>query len=137
MPVTWQNVATALGRPASDFSEEAQAQITHWLTGIELLIRSRLGDLAQLDQDALAYVMAEAVAGKVRRDTALTRESSVTVSVDDGNVTRRFEQPPAPVTSDDITDELWDLLSPIATSEAFTINPFKGRRRDPRDGCFR
>jgi hypothetical protein len=56
---TWQQVAVALGRPA-DFGADQQAQITWWLNGVELLIKKRFGDVADLDQDNLVYVEVEA-----------------------------------------------------------------------------
>lgn len=119
---TYQEVAVALGRPIS--TEGEQAQVNWWLTGVEMLIRSRLGDIALLDQDTLKYVEVEAVAEKVRRHG--TRESSISVAVDDGTVTRRYENQ---VGAEDITDGWWELLSPATTTAAFTINPLGRARR--------
>lgn len=102
------DVSVAIGRSLTA-AEITQAE--WWLTGIELVIRGRLGDLAALDQDVLLYVEAEAVAEKLRR--AGRSESSITVSVDDGSVTRRYENP---ITSGDITDEWWNLLDPSSGS---------------------
>lgn len=117
---TWQQVQTALGRPIS--TEAEQEQVTWWLTGIEMLIRSRLGDLTLIDQDTLVYVEVEAAAEKARRHG--TRESSITVTADDGSVTRRYENQ---VSDGDITDYWWNLLSPASASAAFTINPIRRR----------
>jgi hypothetical protein len=61
----WTQVAVALGRPASDFNNDQQAQITWWLNGVELLIKKRLPDLTALDQPSLVYVEVSAVAAKV------------------------------------------------------------------------
>src|SRR5690242_2622473 len=97
------DVATALGRPLSSSAEEEQVE--WWLTGVELVLSQRLGDLTALDQDALLFVEAEAAAAKVRRHGTL--ESSISVSVDDATVTRRYENP---VTDDDIADIWWLLL---------------------------
>lgn len=119
---TWQEVAVALGRPSTDFNADQQAQISWWLTGAEMAIRIRLGDLTLLDQDTLRYVEVEAVADKVRRNG--TRESSITVAVDDGTITRRYENP---MGANDITEAWWDLLSPTTITDAFTINPIKRR----------
>jgi hypothetical protein len=110
---TYTDVGVALRRTISDSAE--QAQIEHWLTGAEMAVRSRLGDPALLDQDVLKYVEAEAVAEKVRR--AGREESSITVSVDDGSVTRRYD----PMGADDIADNLWSLLSPARSGSAYTI----------------
>jgi hypothetical protein len=115
---TWQEVAVALGRPTSDFTADEQAQISWWLNGVELFIVNRLGAVAELDQATVKYVEVEAVAAKVER-AKHKGASSVTVNVDDGGVTRRFE---SPVSADDITDEWWDLLGP--ESGAFSTRPY-------------
>lgn len=117
---TWEDVAVALGRPTSAFTPEQQAQVTHWLNGIELLIIGRLGPVADLDPAAVKYVESEAVAAKVRR-VGDGGASSVSVSVDDGTVTRRWEN--APVSSSDIWDELWSLLDPKAGDGAYSTRP--------------
>lgn len=113
---TYSDVGVALGRTISDSAE--QDQITWWLDGIELLIRSRLGDVADLDQDVLKYVEVEAVVGKVQR--AGRDESSLTVSVDDASVTRRYENS---VGLGDITDEWWNLLNPNSNTGTASIRP--------------
>ena len=110
---TFTDVGVALRRTISDNAE--QAQITHWLTGAEMAIKSRLGDVSLLDQDILKYVEAEAVAEKVRR--AGREESSITVSLDDGSVTRRYDA----MGADDIASDLWSLLSPAGTSSFYTV----------------
>lgn len=114
---TYQDVAVALGRAISDPDE--QAQVEWWLDGVEMLIRIRLGDVALLDQDVLLFVEAESVAAKVRRHG--TSESSITVSVDDGSVTRRYE---SAVGSDDITDAWWNLLDPDSNTGTASIRPY-------------
>ncbi len=101
---TYEDVAVALGRPIS--SQDEQAQVEHWLTGVELILWARLGDLSALDQARLLFVEAEAVAAKVERRAAKGM-TSMTVNVDDGGVTHRYSDK---VTEDDITDAWWDLL---------------------------
>lgn len=96
------DVAVTLGRSLTSAEEE---QVEWWLTGLELVLTNRLGDLTALDQAALAFVEVEVIAQKVRR--AGTLESSITVSVDDGSVTRRYDNP---VADGDITAEWWALL---------------------------
>lgn len=115
---TWQDVAVALGRPTSDFTADQQAQITYWLDGVELLIKARLGDPALLDQAVLAFVETESVAGRFRR-LSDGGASSVTVSVDDGSVTRRYES----VSADDITDSWWDMLDPTRGASGWSTRP--------------
>lgn len=115
---TWQDVAVALGRPASDFSSDQQAQLTYWLNGVELFIVARLGPVAGLVQANVKFVETEVVAEKSRRlsDGGAT---SITVAVDDGSVTRRFEA----VTAADITDNWWGLLDPTAGATAWSTRP--------------
>lgn len=126
---TYEDVGIALGRPITDTAE--QQQINYWLTGIELTIKARYRDLSQLDQAALKYVETEAVAAKVRRHG--TRESSITVSVDDGSVTRRYD---TPATAEDITDEWWNLLTPAVEAASFTVSPYGTRQQPLVDGCW-
>lgn len=113
---TYTDVGIALGRAITDPAE--QARIEYWLDGIELLIGSRLGDITTLDQTALMYVETEAVVGRVNR-AAVGGGSSVTVSVDDGAVTRRYEG----VKAGDIIDDWWRLLDPDWGSGAFSVRP--------------
>lgn len=112
------DVATALGRPASSLTEDESAQIQWWLDGIELFITNRLGPVGMLDQAAVRYVEVEAVAAKKRRSG--NTESSITVAVDDGSVTRRWD---GAVGAEDITDEWWNLLDPNSGREASSTRP--------------
>lgn len=115
---TYEDVAVALGRPIS--TEAEQAQVEWWLNGVELFIVARLGVVADLDENAVRYVEVEAVAAKVRR-ASTDGASSITVNVDDGGVTRRYENP---VSVDDITDEWWSLLDPDVGGGAFSVRPY-------------
>lgn len=111
----YTDVETALGRPLS--SDAERNQVEYWLAGIEIIIKGRLGALDQLDQDVLKYVETEAAAAKVRRHG--TTESSITVTVDDGSVTRRYD----PISASDITDEWWSLLAPADDRASSSIRP--------------
>jgi hypothetical protein len=115
---TYEDVEVALGRPIS--TEAEQNQVEWWLSGVELFITAKLGDVADLDEAAVKYVEVEAVVAKIRRG-ALAGASSITVNVDDGGVTRRYENP---VSADDITDEWWGLLDPDTGGGAFTVRPY-------------
>lgn len=126
MTVTPATIAVALGRtaPASDSTEFAQWEM--WISDALMLISARLvgtrtGQVASLDdlnQDALDYVVREAVVAQVRRPDDAT---SVEVRVDDGASSRTYKTSAGRVT---IIDEWWDLLSPSASSSgAFSIRP--------------
>lgn len=112
---TYEDVAVALGRPIS--TEAEQAQVEWWLDGVELFITARLGPVADLDETTVKYVEVEAVVAKIQR--AGRSESSITVSVDDGSVTRRYDS----VTASDITDEWWQLLDPDSNAATASIRP--------------
>ncbi len=113
---TYEDVAVALGRPIS--TEAEQAQVEWWLDGVELFIVARLGPVAALDETVVRYVEVEAVVAKIQRSGR--SESSITVAVDDGSVTRRYE---GAVTASDITDEWWNLLDPNSNSRSASIRP--------------
>lgn len=113
---TLADVAIALGRPISTAAE--QGQVEWWLGGVELFITARLGDVADLDETTVRYVEVEAVVAKIHR--AGRGESSITVAVDDGSVTRRYENA---VTASDITDEWWNLLDPDSNTRTASIRP--------------
>jgi hypothetical protein len=112
------DVAVPLGRPISSTGDPSEEdQVNYWLDNIELLIRARLGDLTLLDQDVLRYVEVEAVAEKVRRNGRT--ESSITVHVDDAQVTRTY----ASVSASDILEDWWKLLDPDIGSRVFSARP--------------
>lgn len=125
--ITYEQIAVSLGRPIS--GELEQAQVTQWIADAETLIRLRLGDLAELDQDALKYVLREAVISKIRNPDGVQSEQ-----IDDYTY-RRFESGGAGQVF--ITAEWWDLLTPDqARDGAFTITPHSapGYRLNPLDG---
>ena len=113
---TVEDVATALGRPIT--SDTEVAQVEWWLTGVELIVTARLGDIAELNQDLLKYVEVEAVVAKIRRGDSL--RTSRTVSVDDASVTDRYE---SSVSTSDITDDWWNLLNPLVAQSAYSVRP--------------
>lgn len=113
---TYTDVAVALGRPISTVAE--QGQVEWWLNGVELFIAARLGAVAALNETVVKYVEVEAVVAKIQR--AGRSESSITVAVDDGSVTRRYENA---VTASDITDEWWQLLDPDTNTATASIRP--------------
>lgn len=115
--MTPANVATTLGRPTPDALDYDQWAL--WIEDTRMLIEARLGDLGELVPARLDYVVREAVAAKVRRtgDTA----TSVTVSVDDGSVTKRYDA--SPMSEADISEEWWALLSPEPVTSVSSTRP--------------
>lgn len=101
------DVESAIGRPLSD-AEKTRAE--WWLTGAEIQIKSRLGSLEALDQDALKYVEAEAVAARLSNPDGYQSET-----VDD--YTYRYGAETRGIV---IRDEWWALLAPKRGS-FFTI----------------
>jgi len=119
---TFEDVAVALGRPISDAAEIAQ--VGYWLTGVEIQVKARLGDLTLLDQDVLKYVEVEAVSAKMLNPNGYQSET-----VDD--YTYRFGSESRRVT---ILDEWWNLLSPTTGSGTYSIRPyFEPDSRPPLD----
>ena len=108
---TVADVAAAIGRPISDGTESVQVQ--YWLTSAELIIQSRLGSLAALDQDVLRFVEIEAVAAKMQNPEGYASES-----IDD--YTYRL---PAETRRVTILDEWWQMLDPDASASSASIRP--------------
>ena len=118
MTVTPTDVAVALGRAVPDPDSTEAAQWDMWIGDAEMLIQARLGDLNELDQPKLAYVVREAVVAHVRRPDDATQ---VSVAIDDASTSRMYRTSRGRIT---ILDEWWDLLSPSdRTSGAFSIRP--------------
>lgn len=114
MAVTWIDVQTTLGRPLTP-AEQGQSEL--WITQARNIIGRRLGDLAALDQAILDMVVTEAVANRVKRPDSATE---VSVQIDDGQTTKRYESAAGQI---EILPEWWALLSPTATSGAFSVRP--------------
>lgn len=121
MSVSPDDIAIALGRPTPSPSDPEDLQWQMWISDAEMLIEARLGDLSELDQTKLDYVVREAVVAQVKRPDDATQ---VTVAVDDASSSRTYRTGAGRVT---IRDEWWDLLSPTDSgSGAFSIRPFGG-----------
>jgi hypothetical protein len=117
MSVTTADIEAVLGRSTPPTSAE-ETQWDIWISDARMLIEARLGDLAELDQVRLDYVVREAVVAHIRRPDDAT---TVDVSVDDARASRTYRTSAGRVT---IRDEWWDLLSPSSTSgAAFSIFP--------------
>ena len=118
MPVTPDDIAVELGRTTPDTDTTEYSQWELWITDARMLISARLGDLTELDQQRLDYVVRLAVAAHVRRPDDATQ---VAVTVDDGSVSRTYRSSRGRV---EIIDDWWALLSPAdTTGKAFSITP--------------
>lgn len=109
---TYTDVEVALGRTLADAAEIAR--VNYWLDAAELLITARLGDVADLDQDAVKYVEIEAVLARLQNPNGYQSET-----IDD--YTYRFGAESRRVS---ILDEWWELLTPSASAVAFSIRAF-------------
>ena len=119
MAVTYTDVATSLGRSLTTLE---QAQATQWIADAYMLIQARFGTTyPDLVVTMVDYVVRESVAGRFRSGAA-GGASSITVAVDDGNVTRRFENGDG-TSTDWLLDGWFDLLAPDRDSQAFSTRP--------------
>jgi hypothetical protein len=117
MSVTPANIAVALGRTAPTDPSVEFDQWSMWIADALLLIESRLGDPAELDQAKLDYVVREAVVAHVRNPDSATQ---VSVSVDDASSSRTYRSSAGRIS---ILDAWWDLLSPTHTKgKAFEVD---------------
>jgi hypothetical protein len=125
MAVLPADIAGTLGRPAPADGSALFTQWELWIGDARRIIKARLGDLDALDQEDLDFVVREAVAEKVRHGDGSTSE---TVTVDDGTVTKRWENG---VTSQiDILDAWWALLTPATMTPARSPSgPYAKRER--------
>lgn len=106
MAVTPAIIATALGLTAPSSTQEAQWQI--WIgDATRAIVRraERLSiDFATLNSEDVDYVVREAVIAHIRNPDDATQ---VSVSVDDGSVSRSYRSSHGRVT---ILDDWWELL---------------------------
>jgi hypothetical protein len=111
------DIATALGRDEPPWGTVESRQWEMWISDAQMLVQARLGDLGELDQAALAYVVREAVVEHIRRPDGAT---AVEVAVDDGRAVRRYSSGSGRV---QIRDEWWKLLDPnSANKSAFSVD---------------
>lgn len=110
MTVAVSDIETALGRT---LTETESAQATQWIADALMLIEARLGDLAELNENRVDFVVREAVAARFRNPEGYQSES-----IDD--YTYRLPSETRRVT---ILPEWWDLLSPATESDYFSIRP--------------
>ena len=87
-----------------------------WIDDARLLIEARLGDLDELNQSRLDYVVREAVLSHIRHPDDATQVSE---TLGDASVSKTYRSGKGRVT---ILDEWWDLLAPAAQGGAFTLD---------------
>lgn len=116
MAVTTETLARRLGRSTSELSQETNDQWEMWVDDARLLIEARLGDLDELDQAKLDYVVREAVVAHILHPDDATQ---VSISIDDASTSRTYRSGKGRVT---IIDEWWTLLSPGEDGGAFVLD---------------
>lgn len=119
MAVTPANIATALGVVTPDSGGLVYAQWEMWIADAEMLINDRRVELGfePIESAKIDYVVRESVVAHVRKPDDAT---TVTIAVDDGSSTRRYESGKGRVSVDD----WWDYLGLGETTDgAFSIIP--------------
>lgn len=115
MTISPDDIQLVLGR--TTFTDQEYMQWAMWIDDARLLINARLGDLEELDQARLDYVVREAVIAHIRHPDDATQ---VTESLGDASQSKTYRSGKGRVT---ILDEWWDLLSPEESDGgAFTLD---------------
>lgn len=114
MAVTPETIAVAFGRDLPTILEYEQWAM--WINDARLLISARLGDLEELDQDKLDYVVREAVVAHIRHPDDAT---TVSETLGDASVSKTYRSGRGRVT---IFDEWWDLLATEEQGGAFVLD---------------
>ncbi len=119
--VTPATIAVALGQAAPDLGTVTDERYAMWIADALMLVQVRYDSMADpaivVDQVRLDYVIREAVSAIARRPDDATQ---VSVSIDDGSVSRTFRSGNGRVT---ILDEWWALLGLTSpTAGAFSVD---------------
>jgi hypothetical protein len=109
---TPEQVEASLGR---SLTNPETVQVSQWLDDAELQIRLRLGAIADLDQEAVAYVERESVILKLQNPEGKQQEA-----IDDYSYRRYDANARGQVF---IIDDWWDILSPTSSPSAFSFRP--------------
>lgn len=128
---TVDDVAAELGRLPASVTDAERAQWTRWLDRVERSITARftraglvLSDQIALGNPDVAMVADVEVAAVVRKIENPSGDTSTTVTIDDGSVTRRKEGA-GTASGLDLTDIEWGLLLPASSDGAFSVRPFR------------
>ena len=118
--ITPDDIAVALGVAVPQEGSAKHKQWAMWIESALLLVQIRADSVEPspaVDQARLNYVIREAVAAQARHPDDAT---SVSVAVDDANVSRRYSSGTGRVT---IRDEWWDMLGLITDGgRAFAVD---------------
>lgn len=117
MTTTAAQIAVELLRPIAQVPAHQLEQWSTWIGDARMLIQDRLGDLAELDQDKLDFVVRQAVAARARRTDPDAEQ--VAVSLGQQTVTKRYQRSGIVIIGD-----WWALLDPdTGSSGAFSTQP--------------
>lgn len=118
MAVTPAEIATDLGQTPPAFGSITEQQWQLWIDDAYMLIEDRRTDVGAgaILAAKLDYVVRKAVVAHVQKPDDAT---TVTVAVDDGSTSRRYESGKGRVSVDD----WWSYLGLAGSGEAFTIRP--------------
>lgn len=126
---TVDDVAAELGRLPDSVTDAERAQWTRWLDRVERSIGARftragltLSEQVALGNPDVSTVADVEVAAVVRKIENPSGDTSTTITVDDGSVTRRKEGA-ASSWGLDLTDGEWALLLPATATSAFSTRP--------------
>lgn len=126
---TTTQVATELGRLPESITDAEEAQWQQWLDDVELAIVARfqrtglnLSEQVAFGDPSVALVARVERAAVVRKIQNPAGDTSTTITVDDGSVTRRKEGAGTFIGLD-LTDAEWDSLLPDVVREAFSTRP--------------
>ena len=126
---TIEQVAQELGRLPDSVTPEEVLQWGQWLERVERTIRARFTRAGLVlstqvaldapDAETVADVEVAAVARKIENPSG---DTSTTVTIDDGSVTRRKEGA-STAPGLELTDAEWALLLPASTAGAYSTRP--------------
>lgn len=119
--ITYEVVATAIGRPINDADE--RAQVTQWISDVEMLIEAKIDDwdlesLDDLNQPLLKYVVREVVIARMRyREDRNTQRADASEDDTDSGLEHYFLR---------VLDPWWALLAPAGegVTGVFSARPY-------------
>lgn len=100
---TYLDVEASLGR---SLTMEERRRAEWWLSGAEVQIKAKLGDVSALDAETVRYVEAEAVAARMTNPEGYSSETIDDYTYRRGSETRTVK----------IADEWWAMLAPARGS---------------------